>query len=124
MSVEDDIKTLLQVQIIKALKDSTSAIDSLVQAAMSKPVSSDTGRTYGYGNKVPFLEYLVGETIRDAARASIFKIMQEEWQGKIDAEIRERLRLDAFADSFTQAIQLQLKEDWCINVNFVKAERR
>lgn len=124
MAIEDEIKTLLQVQIIKALKESTSAIDALVQAAMSKPVSSDNGRYDGYGSKIPFLEYLVGETIRDAARASISKIMQEEWQGKIDGEIRERLRLDAFADSFTQAIQLQLKEDWRINVNFVKAERR
>lgn len=76
-NVELTIKTLIETQIIQALSNAPEeAIEKLVKAALSKPVD-DNGNERGYGSKMPYIDYLVGSEIRDAARRAVSKIVLE-----------------------------------------------
>ena len=75
--LQDMIKTTIQAQVVMALNSVPEAIDALVKAALSKPVDEKTGGIGGYGEKVPYLDYIVGEQIRFAAREAVRKVLSE-----------------------------------------------
>lgn len=118
MNVEEIVKTTLQAEIIKALKSAPEAIEAMVEAAIKKPVDPGNGSHLGYSSgRVPYLEWLVGETIRN----HLYKAVEEEFSSRHD-EIREAVRKhlsgEAIADGITKAVLKSASETWRISVKF------
>lgn len=117
--IETLVKTTIQTKIVLALKETPEAIDKLVQAALSKPVDPSSGQQNGYGTKVPYLDYLVGDLIREAARMSAREIIRES-EAEITAAVRKRLTTDNLAEAITRAVIGSAEEEWKIGVSFEK----
>lgn len=115
---DSDIKALLQIKILSALKNAPEAIDAMVASALNKPVNL-SGRHEGYGTKIPYLEYITGEVIREEARKAVIEVV-EELKPQIKNEVRERLSSDTIIDSFCSALIGATKDAWRINVKFKK----
>lgn len=116
------VRASIQSRVVEALKSTPEAIDAMVAAAFNKPVDPDTGRHDGYGRKVPYLEWLAGDTIRMVARSSISQII-EEMRPQIEAEIRKRFTEGTIADALVAAILKDKLDDWRVNVSF-ETDRR
>lgn len=119
-TIEAMVKGLIEAQVIQALNSAPEAIEKLVKSALSKPVC-DNGRPDGYGSKMPYLDYLVGEEIRMATRVAVQKVITE-YAGVIEAKVREGLSSETVVAAFTNAIVGATKDEWRINVKF-EAER-
>lgn len=117
------VKGLIETQVIKALNEAPEAIDKLVKAALSKPVDVTTGRSDGYGQKAPYLDYLVGEEIRYAARAAASKVIQEK-QDVIEGMIRTSLSSDVITSAITKAFLGASDQEWKIGVTFERDKDR
>jgi len=113
------IKTLIQTQIIAALKSGPDLIEELVKAALEKPVDPSTGRQDQWGHgKTPYIDWLVGETIRDYSRGAVLKIMQDEIRPVIEEAIRKRLTDVEVAKAISTALVGTFQEDWRITIKF------
>ena len=120
-TLEVVVKTLIETQVIKALNEAPEAIDKLVKAALAKPVDQH-GDSKGFHANTPYLEWLVGEEIRRAARSAVQKVVQEH-AATIEAHVRTNLSSEAIASAITQAVLGAAAQDWQINVAFAKRER-
>lgn len=122
--IEALVRTTLQTKIIAAFKDTPTLVDTMVQAALSKPVDKETGRVDGYGSKVPYLEWITGEMIREAARNSVREIVRG-MSADIDAAIKEKLQSGALAEAMQAAfIKAAIDDEWRINISFDKEEKK
>jgi hypothetical protein len=118
----DDIKALveatLQAKIVQAFHDAPEAIDKLVQAALGVKVNENGGRPDGYGRReMPYLEWLVGDTIRRVARGAVETAVKQR-EEDIRATVASRLSSDAVVDSLVKKIVGVTTDDWRINVTF------
>lgn len=116
------VKAMIEVQVIQALNSAPEAIEKLVKAALSRPVDR-TGKFDGYGDKMPYLDWMVGEEIRSAAQRAICTIMQE-FQPRIEAEVRKGLTSDTVVEAVTKSFVDAAAQDWRINVKFEAEDKR
>lgn len=120
--MEKIISTLIQTQVIQALNDSPKAIEKMIQAAFEKPVDKYTGASNGYSSeKIPYIEYLIYDDLRHAARKIVSEVVQEHAVSFLNNEIRNRLTQETIAEQFSKAIGEAIKDDFRINVNFEKS---
>lgn len=120
--ITEIVKALIEAQVIQALNSAPDAIEKLVKAALSRPVDS-SGKFDGYGNKMPYLDYMVGEEIRSAARNAIRTIMLE-FQPRIEAEVRKGLTSETVVAAVTKSFVDAAAQDWRIDVKFEAEKRR
>lgn len=116
------VKTIIETRVIEGLKSAPEAIDALVKAAISQPVDR-SGNFQGYGDKMPFLEYLTGQMIREAASVAVSKVIQE-MQPTIEGNVRKWLTQDRVAEAMTIAFVKASADAWRINVSFEREETR
>lgn len=117
MDQQSLIKTIIETQVIEALNTQPEAIEKLVKACLSEPVDS-VGKRDGYGQKYPYLDWMVGEEIRRAAREAICKVMAD-YAPRIEAEIRKGLSSDSVVAALTTAFVGAASQQWKIDVRFV-----
>lgn len=118
--MSDDLKeltkTLIQTQVVKALKDAPEYIEALVGAALNEPVN--TGSQYSPRN-VPWLQNKVNEMLQHATT----EVLREQIAAMFP-KIREQVALSLSSadvvDAFTKQIIDATKDDWRINVSFGK----
>lgn len=118
--IQEVIKRTIQTQVVQALNSVPEAIDKLVKAALSDQVGRD-GRPTSYGG-MPYLDYLVGEEIRRAARAAVCQVLEDK-STDIEAAIREALSDQDIARAVAKAVVGTAEQDWRIDVQFKPAER-
>ena len=117
------IKATIEAQVVQALNSMPEAIEKLVKAAMSKEVDA-TGKFDSYSsNKMPYLDWMVGNEIRDAARDAVRRIMKE-YAPRIEAEVRKGLTSDTVVAAVTKSFIQAADQDWRINVKFEADESR
>lgn len=116
------VKTIIEAQVIQALKSAPDAIEAMVKAALSQPVS-ENGDTRGYGNKMPYLDYIVGDAIREAARRAVHKVVQESSE-QIEAQVRKGLSSETVVAALTKSLVNSVNEDWRIKVEFAAEPSR
>ncbi len=128
-TLETTIKTLLEAQIIQALNSAPEAIEKLVKAALSKNVDA-SGNFEGshhyssYKGTMPYLDWMVGNEIRDAARRAASKVIQERMPD-IEAEVRKGLSSESIVAAVTKSLVGTAEQEWRINVSFeAEKERR
>lgn len=118
MDIKDHVKTIIEAEIIKGLNNAPEAIEKLVKAALSKPVDLHTGGDQGYYvHKVPYLDFLVGDEIRAAARAAVKQAVQDLIP-TIEAEVRKGLTGEAMVQAIVKSFLKTAEADWRINVSF------
>ena len=128
-TLESTIKTLLEAQIIQALNSAPEAIEKMVKAALAKPVDangySEGQRDYtSYRGTMPYLDWMVGQEIRNAAQAAAKKVIQEKMPD-IEAEVRKGLSSESVVAAITKSLVGAAANDWRINVSFeAEKERR
>ena len=116
------VKGLIEAQIIQALNNAPEAIEKLVKSVLSKPVDS-SGKFDGYGDKMPYLDYMVGNEIRTAATNAARKVIQEHAAG-IEAEVRKGLSSESVVAAITKSLIGAADQEWRINVSFEGEKRR
>lgn len=119
------VKTLIETQVIQALNSAPEAIEKMVKAALSEPVDPKNGSRDSYSsNRVPYLEYMVGDEIRSAARSAVSKIIKEQ-TANIEAEVRKGLSAESIVAAITKSLVGTAEQDWRITVKFEgEPERR
>lgn len=118
------VTATIQSKVIQALRDAPRAIDELVQAALKKPVNEHGGnpRYSTEPGTMPYLEWLVGEAIRDAARKAVTEAVKER-APEIHAAVREAISADKMVDALSDAILGSIKEGYRIDIRFVDQQR-
>lgn len=112
------VETTLQAQIVQAFNNAPDAIDMLVKAALNQEVDQ-----YGYKpeyhttNKMPYLQYLVGDTIRRIARASVEQAVDAR-KSDIEVAVRNALTADAVVQAMIERVLGTLKEDYRLQISF------
>ncbi len=125
MDVKAVIETTLKAEIVKALNAAPDAIEKLVNAAISAPVDKLTGSNDrgSWGEKVPYLDFLIGDEIRRAARDAV----QEVFAANIDmvkAAVKAKFSTDSIVDAFAIALVETGRKDWNIKVQFEAEKSR
>lgn len=110
------VKGIIETQVIQALNNAPDAIEKLVKAALSRPVDA-SGKYDGYGNKMPYLDYMVGEEIRSAATAAVRKVILESSQ-LIEDEVRKGLSSETIVAAVVNSFVKTAEQDWRIDVKF------
>lgn len=120
--METEIKSLveqsMQVMIVRAFKEAPEAIDALVTAALSQEVDEFGGKPdYHSRKKMPYLEFLVGNTIRQVARAAVVEAVQSR-ESDIKEAVQKAVSADKIVDGCVETILGALKQDYRISVQF------
>lgn len=118
--IELMVKTTIQTQIVKAFNDAPDTIDKLVKAALSQPVD-EHGRlkSDSWGVKQPYLDWLVGQTIRDAATVAVREVMQER-HDSIQEIVRAKLSDNVLVDAMTKTLLGALANEYRVTIKFAE----
>ena len=117
------IRGIIETQVIRALNEAPEAVEKLVKAALSRPVD-ENGKFDGYhGNKLPYLDYIVGQEIRNAAENAVRKIVMEQ-SNDIEEMVRRGLSSESVIAAVTNSLVGAAKEEWRINVSFEAQPKR
>lgn len=116
------VKAIIEAQVVRALNEAPEAIEKLVKAALEQPVDS-MGDHKGYGIKMPYLDWLVGDEIRTATRAAVKRVVADS-ADKIEAEVRKGLNQESIVSAMSKAIASSVEQDWRINVSFASERDR
>jgi RNA binding exosome subunit len=119
MDVKAVIETTLKAEIVKALNAAPDAIEKLVTAAISVQVDKHNGSTDRgyYGDKVGYLDYLIGAEIRRAAEQAVREVFETQKDVIKDA-VKRRFSADDIVDAFASSLIKTGSEDWRIRVSF------
>lgn len=123
---ENEIKKLVETQveamILKAFRSEPEVVEALVRTALGQTVTEygfppDKKGGFGHDKEMPFLDYLVGQTIRNAAQRAIMKVMEER-EPQIEAAVRKSLDEGAVADAMTKKlVNIMSNKDFKIEVS-------
>lgn len=123
-NIQAMVKTIIEAQIIQALNEAPEAIDKLVKAALSKEVDGVSGKADGYyGNRTPYLDYLIGDEIRSATRSAVAKVIKE-LAPNIEGEVRKALTAETLVAAVAKSIVATAEQDWKISVKFESEKER
>ena len=119
LDVHKIVEAGIQQEILKAIQDAPEYINNLVEAALNQEVN-EFGSKPEYGQqKIPYLEYIVGNQIRIFAGKSV-----KQWLEDNEEEIREmiikRIKENDIGEKFADAVSKQMKDNWGIHVEFFK----
>lgn len=119
---EEMTKTLIQTQVLQALKNAPEYLDELVKAAVNKEVD-EHGQTpkYHSRSKTPFLEWCVNNEIQNAARKAVMESLQE-MEPQIKESVKKALSSDEIANVFVKRIVEDLVE-YKVEVNIQPLKR-
>lgn len=103
-NINEVLKNIIQVEIVKALSSSEEIITTLVQSSLGQMVDENTGSPdRGYGKKISYLDWSVRCSIRDATRSALDDILRNKRE-ELKKIVQESLNSDAIVSSVVQSI--------------------
>jgi len=119
---DKEIKALvsasLHTKIIQAFNEAPEAIDMLVSAAISEEVNEHGERPdFHSKRRMPYLEWLVGETIRRIARDAVIETVENR-RDEIKAAVSRAVTADSFVDGLTGKLLGTISEEWRVSITF------
>lgn len=123
------IRGIIETQVIQALNNAPEAIEKLIKAALSKPTDAqgneEGSRNFSsYGGTMPYLDWMVGQEVRSAARLATQAVIKE-MMPNIEAEVRKGLSAESVVAAVTKSLIGTAEQEWRINVKFeAEKERR
>lgn len=120
-NIESTIKAVIETEVIKALNAAPEAIDKLVKAALSHPVSEHGLKPDYRDTPMPYLEWLVGSEIRKAT-AEVVKDYVETHKDEIKAKVQEAMQGSDIMAPVAETVTKIMSEDyrWQVNLNIDK----
>lgn len=117
-----DVKALvqasIQTKIIEAFNETPEAIDQLVQAALKKEVDEHGNEPrYNSNKRMPYLEYLVGENIRNFATKAVLEAVRAR-EDDVCSAVKKALSTDDVVVAFAKSIVDATAKNWAIDVIF------
>lgn len=122
MGTQDEIGLLvsasIQARIIQAFHEAPEAIDKLVEAALGQEVNEHGHKPDSWShNKMPYLEWLVGNTIRNIARAAVIGAVEER-KADIETAVRKAVQSEDMVAALMTNILGTLGEEYKMNITF------
>ncbi len=112
---EELTRTLIQTQIIAALKNAPEYVDALVESVMTGEVNEHGAKpTYSDLNKMPFLEWCVRDALRNATKKAVLESVRD-LEPNIKESVQKALSSDEIVGVFCKRIINDLV-DYKINV--------
>ena len=126
--MNDQIKTLvettIQTQILQAFKDAPEAIDALVQAALEQPVNQYGQKPDAYAREaMPYLTWLVGDTIRQIARVAVVQTVEER-RTEIETAVRSAVQAESLVQAMVQKVLGALDTDHKVQITFTDERQK
>ena len=123
-SIEQMLKTTIQTKVVEAFNSTPEMIDKLIEAALSKEVNSHGGKPDHYDRiKMPYLEWLVGQEIRNAARGAVQEYIKEHGD-VIKAKVKDAVRRSDIGDELTKVFGEAMTRDynWTVNLDIKRSD--
>ena len=111
------IRASIQVKVVEAFNSTPELVEKLIAAALSKEVNPNTGQVPGYHDKkVPYMEWLVGEEIRQAVRKCLHEYVEQHTE-VIQDKVAAAIRGADFSETLAKTLGAVLTEAWRWNVD-------
>ncbi|MCW0979398.1 hypothetical protein OK142_01135 [Agrobacterium sp. BT-220-3] len=121
--IEALVQTTLQAQIIRAFKDAPEAIDALVKSALEMEVDQHGGKPdYHSRQKMPYLAWLVGDQIRNLARAAVIEAVDARRE-EIKSAVLKAVSAEKLVEGLTETILGTMSESYRMTINFADGSR-
>lgn len=122
--ISELVKSSIQMKIIEAFRSTPEMIDALVKSALEQPVNERGSTNHSYGDrKMPYLEYYVGETIRDVVRNTVRELVEEN-KNNIKEVVAKKFTADVMVDGLFAKMLESLKHDYNVKIIFDKEETK
>lgn len=103
--IETLLKATIQTKVIEAFNSAPDVVEKLVEAALSKEVDQHGGKPDYHSKKMPYMEWLVGNEIRNAVCACVREYVEQHGD-----EIRGRVKQAMESSDFTKPMVDALSE--------------
>ena len=109
------VNAAIQASIVTAFNTVPDAVNLLVKAALEGKVD-DAGRPASYGGK-PYLDYIVGDTIRDATRDAVRQAVKERAE-EVAKSVAAKVSVETLVSGLAEKIIGVVTDDWKVSVSF------
>lgn len=116
--MSDDIEKLLratiQTKVIEAFNTTPEVVEKMVEAAFHKEVDETgmpPGRNSWNSTKMPWIEWLVGQEIRNAAQAAVHEYMAENRKA-VKAKVVAAIEAGDFGSQIGEKVAEMMAEDY------------
>ncbi len=110
--MKEMVLTTIKTQIIAAFNDSPEVVEKLVDAALRKEVNEYGHKPNGYRDeRMPYLDYLVGEQIRNACH-DIIKEYVNDYKPALRVQIETAIKEANFSSTLTDLLSGAIINDW------------
>lgn len=111
--IETLLKAAIQTKVIEAFNTTPAMVEKMIRAAFEKPVNEhgipSTGR---YGEKeMPFLDWLVGNEIRDAAREAVRDYMAQHREA-VKAKVVDAMQRGDYGGAIGEQFAKVMEQEW------------
>lgn len=124
--MSDDIRPLVEAalkkKILEAFNEGPELIDKMIAVAIVDYKVDDSGFKPKHGNGMPFIDFVIGQQIRQATRDATREVIADQIDA-LKAQIAKRLTDREFADAAVSAMLDKLSDDWRVNVEFKRTDQ-
>jgi hypothetical protein len=119
--IEAILKATIQAKVIEAFNTAPDVVEKLVEAALSKEVDQHGNKPDYTSKKMPYMEWLVGNEIRNAVCACVREYVEQNGD-----EIRARVKLAMESSDFIKPMADTIAEvlgktyNWTVDLKIAK----
>ena len=111
---------LVRENLLKTLDGENKFFAALVHELMDTKVSPDNGRVTTYRDGIPYIQYLINETIRKELAETVKAMLDEkrpDIQKKIRAELMKKDTVSKFYEAFTDSVASSLSLPYYVHID-------
>jgi hypothetical protein len=119
--IEALLKATIQTKVVEAFNSAPDVVEKLVEAALSKEVSENGGKPDYHSKKMPYMEWLVGNEIRNAVCACVREYVQQHGD-EIRQRVKSAMESSDFVKPMAEAVGEVLSQsyNWTVDLKIVK----
>lgn len=118
LNIEELLKSTIQTKVIEAFNTTPEMVDKLVEAALSKEVDKHGDKPSGYSrDKMPFMEWLVGEEIRKAVQKCVHEYVLEH-EDTIKSKVKQSIAKADFGKSMADTVADVMSKSYNWKIDF------
>lgn len=116
---------LVQQQILQAFRTQPEVVEAMIKDALGVKVDQHGLPPSGHhfnSKQMPFVEWLVGDTIRKIAREAVLETIREQ-EPLIRESVHRALNGERLVEAVTKQVVGAFGEDWRINIAFANGDK-
>ena len=117
--IEEILRATIQTKVVEAFNTTPEVIDKLVEAALSKEVNSYGSKPSAYDSrdKMPYMEWLVGEEIRKAVQQCVSDYVNANIE-TIKSRVQKSIMKADYGKSLADTVARVMSESYNWRVDF------